>query len=190
VAQSKRNKQAEEQILAIIQRERERSFWRRLNYAMSKQSGKSVSGVQVQQRDGSVREAVTRGQVEGTLFQEIHGKRFYIAEQAPICKGRLRGEFGYMATTPSSRAVLAGQYKYSSDFDGGTRELLEEVTRLRKIVPENCVDLCVRHPKWSNKWRKAKEKTSLSHSGYRFSHYIAGATSPLISHIISKLVQP
>ena len=182
LAQDKKNRKAEEQILAIIQREKERAFWRRLNYTMGKRTGKSVTRVQVQQGDGTVREAATRSEVEGTLFQEIHGKRFYIAEQAPICKGRLRGEFGYMATTPSGQAVLDGTYRYSSDFDEGTRELLEEVSRLRRIIPENSVDLQVRHPKWSNKWRKAKEKTSSSYSGRHFSHYIAGASSPLLSH--------
>ena len=36
VARKKKNKVAEEQILAIIQRERERSFWRRINFAMSR----------------------------------------------------------------------------------------------------------------------------------------------------------
>ena len=182
VARAKKNRKAEEQILAIIQREKERSFWRRLNYAMAKQSGKSVTRVQVQERDGSVREAATKREVEGTLFQEIHGKRFYLAEQAPICKGRLRGEFGYMADTYAGRAVLAGQYEYQADFDAGTRELLEEVTRLRQLVPANSVDVRVRHSRWMDKWRKAKEKTSSSHSGYHFSHYIAGATSLLISH--------
>ena len=149
---------------------------------MSKRSGKSVTRVQVEQHDGTVREASNRREVEGTLFQEIHGKRFYIAEQAPICKGRLRGDFGYMANTPSSEAALAGQYRFANDCDAGTRELLEEGARLRCIIPANSVDLRVQQPKWSNKWLKANEKTSSSHSGFHFSHYIAGATSPLISH--------
>jgi len=182
IARSKKNAKAEEQILEIIKREKERSFWRRLNYAMAKQAGKSVTRVQVQEKDGTVREAKTKREVEGTLFQEIHGKRFYLAEQAPICKGRLRGDFGYLADTEAGRAVLAGQYEYHADFDAGTRELLEEVTRLRQLVPPNSVDVRVRPPRWMDKWRKAKEKTSSSHSGYHFSHYIAGATSLLISH--------
>jgi hypothetical protein len=45
---------------------------------MAKRSGKSATRVQVQERDGTVREATTKRDVEGTLFQEIHGKRrFY-----------------------------------------------------------------------------------------------------------------
>ena len=182
VAKARGNTKAEEQILAILKRERERSFWRRLNYAMSTRSGKRVTRVQVQEQGGMVREASTRGEVERTLFEEIHGKRFYLAEQAPICKGKLRGEFGYMANSSSSQAVLDGQYKYSEDFDAGTRELLEEVTRIKALVQGNAVDTCVRRPRWIAKWRKAKERTSYSHSGLHFSHYIAGASSQLLSH--------
>ena len=87
-----------------------------------------------------------------------------------------------MANTSAGRAVLAGQYEYQADFDAGTRELLEEVTRLCQLVPANSVDVRVQYPRWIDKWHKAKEKTSSSHSGYHFSHYIAGATSQLISH--------
>lgn len=182
VARAKKNTKAEEQILAIIQREKERSFWRRLNYTMGRRTGKSVTRVQVEEGNGSVYEVSTKREVEGTLFKEIHGKRFYLAEQAPICKGRLRGEFGYMADTPAGRAVLAGNYEYTEDFDEGTKELLEEVTRLRNLVPANSVDAGVKYPRWMEKWRRAKEKTSSSHSGYHFSHYIAGAASQIISH--------
>ena len=181
-AKARGNTKAEEQILAILKRERERSFWRRLNYSMSPRSGKSVTKVQVQEQGGLVREAATRGDVERTLFEEIHGKRFYLAEQAPIRKGKLRGEFGYMANTPASQAVLDGRYNYSEDFDAGTRELLEEVTRIRALVQGNAVDTCVWRAGWISKWRKARERTSSSHSGLHFSHYIAGATSQVISH--------
>ena len=64
--------------------------------------------MQLQERNGAVREASTRRDMESTLFEEIHRKRFYLAEQAPICKGKLRGDFGYMANTPASQAVLGG----------------------------------------------------------------------------------
>lgn len=178
MAQSKRNSKAEHQILGIIKSERERAFWRRLNHAMAKKSGRSVTRVQVVERDGSVWESATKREVESTLFGEIHGKRFYLAEQAPICKGRMRGEFGYMANTSAGRAVLSGKYHFSSVNDIGTRELLKEVACLRQIVPANSVDLRVHHTKWRAKWRKARERTSSSHSGLHFSHYIEGASSP------------
>lgn len=97
VARGKKNKVAEQQILGIIRRGRERALLRRLNYTMSKKRGRVVSAVQVKQSDGTTYEATGQKEVEDTIWYEIHGKRFYIAEQAPICQGRLRGDFGYMA---------------------------------------------------------------------------------------------
>jgi hypothetical protein len=99
IARKNKNKEAEQKILAIINRERERAFWRRLNYTMSRRNGRSIRMVQVRQEDGTVLEATTQREVEQAIWNEIHGKRFYLAEQAPICRGRLRGEFGYMADT-------------------------------------------------------------------------------------------
>jgi hypothetical protein len=43
---------------------------------MAKRSGNSVTRVQVQERNGVVQEVTTRRKVEGTLFGEIHRKRF------------------------------------------------------------------------------------------------------------------
>lgn len=97
VARAKKNTKAEQQILEIIRREQEWAFWRRLNYSMSKKRGRGVSAIQVKHADGTTYEASGQRGVEETIWNEIHGKRFYIAEQAPICQGKLRGIFGYMA---------------------------------------------------------------------------------------------
>lgn len=73
---------------------------------------------------------------------------------------------------------MEGQYEFPSDCDVGTRELLEEVARLRCLAPANLVDMCVRYPRWSAKWRKAKEKTSSSHSGFHFPTTLLGQLLP------------
>ena len=148
MAQSKWNIKAEHQILGIIKHEWERAFWHWLNLALAKKLGRSITRVQVVERDGSVRESATKREVESTLFGEIHGKRFYLAEQAPLCKGRMQGEFGYMANTTAGRAVLSGKYHFSSVNDIGPRELLKEVACLCQIMPANSVDLQVHHTKW------------------------------------------
>jgi hypothetical protein len=63
VARKNKNKGAEQKILAIINRERERAFWRRLNYTMSRRNGQSIRMVQVRQDDGTVLEATTQREV-------------------------------------------------------------------------------------------------------------------------------
>ena len=140
IARQKNNAVVEQKILDIIRRERERAFWRRLNYSMSGRRGRSVRMVQIAQRDGTVLEATGQRLVEQAIWDNIHGQRFYLAEQAPICQGRLRGEFGYMATSPSSRAVLNGTYNDWEGVDDGTKDLFREIAWLRSIVPKDTIN--------------------------------------------------
>ena len=75
-----------------------------------------------------------------TIWSSIHDKQFYLPEQSPICKGKLRGEFGYQANTKAGSHVLNGSYAYNEDFDESTKELLEEITRVSEIIPVRLVD--------------------------------------------------
>lgn len=54
---------------------------------MSRKSGQSVRVVQTELPEGTICEATTQKQVEEAIWEEIHGKRFCIAEQVPICNG-------------------------------------------------------------------------------------------------------
>jgi hypothetical protein len=181
IARANKNKEAEQKILAIIQRERERAFWRRLNYTMSRRSGKSIRMVQVKQNDGTTREATTQREVQEAIWSEIHGKRFYLAVQAPICKGKLRGQFGYMANTKAAEEVLNGTYQCAQDINDGTRDLFQEIGWLRSIIPKNSVSTTWTPEGWADSWSGKREETSSSQSGLHFSHYIAGAKSPVIA---------
>jgi len=89
-----------QQILAIIKREKDRAFWGRIQFAFGKKRGRSVSSVQVENAAGIVTEYSGQQEVQEAIFSEIHQKRFFLAEQAPICNGWMRGAFGYTATSP------------------------------------------------------------------------------------------
>jgi hypothetical protein len=52
VARIKKKAKAEKQILEIIEREKQRAFWQRLNYAMRKKGGGSIRSVQIQTDEG------------------------------------------------------------------------------------------------------------------------------------------
>jgi hypothetical protein len=148
---------------------------------MGQKKGRSVRVVQRVREDGTTQEATTQSEVENMIWDEIHGKRFYLAEQAPICKGWLRGEFGYMANTEAARQVLNGTYRYRSDMHQGTKELLQEAGYIRAIVPKDSVETVVTTEAWKEKWSGAKERTSSSESGMHFGHYIAGRKSDIVS---------
>lgn len=160
----------------------QRAFWRHLNYPMKKNKGSSVRSVQIQDHEGGITEHSTQQEVENAIWSEIHGKRFYLAEQTPICQGRLQGEFGYMANTAAAESILEGVCTPESDVHHGTVELFDKIACIQETVPKDSVDILVRHPLWLKKWKKKREKTSSSESGGHFGHYIAGADSDLISY--------
>ena len=177
------NEEAEKRILEIIDREKQRSYWRRLNFSMQKQRGRSARVVSDEQEDGEVVEYIGQSAVEQAIWNGIHNKRFYLAEQAPICQGPMREAFGYLATTIAAKQVLAGTYNYPPDFDQATKEICESCARIRMGVPANSVKTKVSHGEWAQRWSKAKEKTSSSESGLHFGHYKAAAQSSVVSHL-------
>jgi hypothetical protein len=123
-AWEKEDEEAAGQILAIIQREKERKYWRRMNYALGKPRGGACFKVQVENADGTVEEYTGQGELEKAIWDIIHRKQFILAEDAPLCSGTLRGEFGYNAVSPSAASILAGKYVYPEGFDEATKEIL------------------------------------------------------------------
>jgi hypothetical protein len=169
-------------ILAIIRREQDQAFWLRLNYTCGKVKGGSPTSVQVEGPNNSVDEHVTKADVENAIWKNIHRKRFYLAEEAPICKGRMREDLGYNVVSPTAQAILDGTYKYPEDFDAATRELCKECTLIRQIIVADSVGTEMTKQDFMAHWKRATEETSLSNSGLTFSHYMAGILSPYISH--------
>jgi hypothetical protein len=182
VAQDWEDDVAERQILAIIKREKDRAFWRRLNFALGKHiPGRSIWVVQVEDGAGGVIDYETEEGVHKATFNEVHWKRYNLAEEAPICQGGLRGQFGYTSTSPTAKTVLDGTYNFPPDMGMATRELFKEIAQIRSIVPPNSVTGAVLRKQWQKRWKKVKENTSSSQSGLHFGHYIAGADCNYIS---------
>jgi hypothetical protein len=72
----KEDKKAESQILAIIQQEKDRSFWRCLNYAPNKPRGSACFKLQVEQVKGIVDEINGKEDLHETIWDNIHYKHF------------------------------------------------------------------------------------------------------------------
>ena len=77
---------------------------------MSSQGRQSVRCVQTDDDDGRIQEYTDQAGIENAIWSNIHQKRFYLAEEAPICQEPLQGDFGYCAQTEAGRAVLVGDY--------------------------------------------------------------------------------
>jgi hypothetical protein len=174
---------AERRILQIIQTERDKAFWRRLNWALGQRRGGSVQTVQVEEPDGSVIEATTQEEVQELIWEKIHRERYHLAEEAPICQGRLRGEFGYNASTTAATAVLDGTYELPDGEHEGTQQLFQAIARIRQKIPPNSILPVIDTDTWKSTWQRKQESTSSSFSGLHFGHYISGATSDIISEV-------
>ena len=151
---------------------------------MGKARGGSVRRVLTENGDkeGTLSEHLTQGSVQEAIFTNIHRKRFFLAEAAPICSGGLWGQFGYTASTRTAKAILNGTYEFPPNFDQATKEILMECARIREMIPINSLNTLITKEEWSQQWRGRRKSTSSSESGLHFGHYIAGLSSDHISY--------
>jgi hypothetical protein len=63
-ARKKEDDEAASQILAIIQKEKAKIYWRRMNYALGKLKGGACFKVQVENADGTVVEYTNQAELE------------------------------------------------------------------------------------------------------------------------------
>ncbi len=182
VAQEEEDEEAFNKICAIIQCEQQCNFWRKLNYVTGKKGTCSASSIQVKAQGGAILERTTQGTAEQTILTEIHEKRYTLAGETPICNGELFNQFGYMANTPASKAVLDGTYKVSANLDAATDELFTEMAAICRLVPANSVSIVISPEQWKQYWRVVNKETSSSESGIHFRHYIVGSKSNIISY--------
>jgi hypothetical protein len=182
LAQEKGDEEVVEKIAAIIQRERQRAFWCRLNYVTGKKQTRSATSIQVPEPSGLVMELYKQEPVEDAIFSEVHGSRYTLANKAPICNGRLFEDFGYLANTPASKAVLDGTYLPPSDLDTATKELFDKIAAIRRILLKDSISPLITPAQWKRYWEAVNKETSSSELGLHFGYYIVGCKSDIIAH--------
>jgi hypothetical protein len=157
LAQEKGDKEAVEKISTIIQRERQRAFWRRLNYVTGKKRTRSATSIQVPEPSGLVMELNTQEPVEDAIFSEVHGSRYTLANKAPACNGRLFKNFGYLASTPASKVVLDGTYLPPLDSDTATKELFDKIAAIRRMIPKDSISSVITPAQWKRYWESVNK---------------------------------
>ncbi len=143
--------------------------------------GRSVRAVQVKDDTGGILDFNTEEGVQEAIFIEVHRKRYNLAEETPICKGALRGQFSYTATSPTSWSIFDGTYNFPPDIDEATNELFVEIAQICSIVPSNSVTGVNWQERWQQLWKKMNKDTSSSQSSLHFGHHIAGTDCDYIS---------
>jgi hypothetical protein len=172
LAEGRGDKEAMEKIATIIQQEKQRSFLAQLNYVTGKKRTRSATSIQVPVPSGLVMELSTQELVEDDIFSEVHGTRYTLAKEAPVCSGKLFHDFGYLANTPALKAVLDRTYLSPSDLDTATNELFDKIATIWKKIPIYSVSYVITPAQWKRYWAIVNEETSSSESGLHFGHYI------------------
>ena len=93
--------------------------------------GLLVREVEIEDGSGGRIRFNTQDSVNKAIWDEVHQKRYFLAESAPICKGQLKGDFGYLVTSHSEKKVLDGTYAFPDNMDEATKEICKEVARIR-----------------------------------------------------------
>ncbi len=124
----------------------------------------------------------TKDTVKDAIFRKVHDKRYTQAKEAPICSGKLFGNFGYVANTLASKAVLDGTYQPPPDSDQATAELFDEIATIRRIVPKDLASAVISPKQWKRYWAVVNKETLSSESGLHFGHYIVGCKSEIVAH--------
>ena len=147
-----------------------------------KKRTRSATYIQVPSESDLVTELSAQEAVEDAIFAEVNGSWYTLAKGAPICRGKLFEDFGYLVDMVASKAVLNGTYPTPPDLDAATKELFDEVTAIRQSIPSDSVSPVITPAQWRQYWAIANEETSLSESGPHFGYYIVGNMSNVIAH--------
>jgi hypothetical protein len=70
--------------------------------------------------------------VHTATWSNIYGKRFYLAEQAPICAGMPREEFRCNANTVAAEELLKDEYVLEQLINAATQEQFKAIAEIRK----------------------------------------------------------
>ncbi len=153
-----------------------------MHYVSGKKQTRSGTRIQVEEQSGSVSESTTKDAVEDAIFTEVHDKQYALAKEAPIYSKKLFDNFGYVANTPASRAVLDGTYQAPTDSESVTKELFAEIAAIRQIIPKDLAPIVITPEQWKRYWAIVNEETSSSESGLHFGHYIVGCKWNIVAH--------
>ena len=110
LAQERDYEEAMRKIPVINQCEKQLLFWRCLSYVTGKKQTGSATSIQVPSESGLVTELSAQEAVEDAIFAEVHRSRYNLVKGAPICRGKQVEDFGYLADTAASEAVLNGTF--------------------------------------------------------------------------------
>ncbi len=121
-------------ILRTIEREEQKSIWRRINRAIDVPSLGAVQFVQRAEQGEIV--TISETIAMNTEIQEVTEKRFELSTSAPITMTSLRKRLCFLSDTDFAIQMLHGEVHIPSDVDSSTTLVLKEIIQLFGTLQE------------------------------------------------------
>jgi hypothetical protein len=171
-------------ITRIIKKEHQRRDWSTTNYAIKGPGMRSVCAIQVTE-DGTTRAFTDKTSLEENGGKQIN-KRYTQSYSAPICSSSLLEDVGLLGERPAVQKILRNTYSFPLDTDRYTIYLLQEACKIfQHMTPGEIVEM-VSGKDFQDSWKRAREKTSSSHSELHFGLYMASSKSDKLSLLCEK----
>jgi hypothetical protein len=164
-------------IASRLENERARRDGRIIGHTLGKTKGGGVLKA-IKETPTGLQECDSKDDTE-TAFLRESSARFRQAEATPALT-TLFPSLGLFGTTPDGERILNGTFTPPEGVDYWTKEWLKEMQRPPNYRPMSIHRTLDDHELG---WIKAKERTSSSPFGLRFSHYMAHTTDARLSSI-------
>ncbi len=173
-------------ILRTIEREEQKSIWRRINRAINDPSLGAVPFVQRAEQGEIV--DIYKTQAMDTEIQEVTEQRFDLSMSAPITMTSLCRQLGFLSDTDFALQMLRGEVHILLDVDASTTLVLEEIIILFCTLHDGHSEIILEAEEFKHYWQRVREKTSSSISSIHFGHYKSAVHSQSLSDFLARKI--
>jgi hypothetical protein len=166
-----------EELKNLLVRERQRNEARFIKHTLKPEFCKGLNSIELVTPSGVV-EISDQAGIEDALLTELQ-HRFNQAGRTPFLTASLFRDVGPLGISPSSQAILKGQYIPQDDVDEWAVKLLPflqqavQTSQIRDLLPQE----------YAAGWKKVRERTSSGPSGLTIPHMKAHGNSEFLTKI-------
>jgi hypothetical protein len=185
-AQDEGDKARYKGILRTIEREEQKSIWKRINRATN---DPRLGAIPFAQRmEGSSVVNVTDTKEMNAEIQQVTEQRFDLSMSTPITMSSLREKLGFLLDTKFVNNLLSGKVDIPDDVDNVTAIILREICRLFQTLQSDQSEITLGKEQFRYYFRKFKKKTSLSKALVHVGHYILATFSDVVTTFLSRKI--
>jgi hypothetical protein len=173
-------------ILRTIEREEQKSIWKRINRAIDDPRLGAIPFVQ--RMEGYSIVDITNTKEMNAEIQQVTEQRFNLSMNAPIMVSSLREKLGFLSDTEFANNLLRGNVEIPDNIDDVTAMILREICRLFQTLQSDQSEITLGEDQFRYYLRKFKEKTSSSIALVHAGHYISATHSDVVTTILSRKI--